>query len=155
MLHNSGILNNFVTFLRYICLTSQKSFQSIPSKAKTIMKKLLLLAAVLIGSVSATFAADHRVTVSDFAFTPSTVNAVVGDTVSWTWRSGMHTTTSTSVPPHARSWDAPMDSTHKRFRIQLRVAGTYTYICIFHSQAMMGTIVVSATSPGKAKPDTN
>ena len=118
------------------------------------MKKLLLLVALLIGSVSATWAADHRVTVSDFVFTPSTLNAAVGDTVTFQWRSGMHTTTSTSVPPHARSWDAPMDSTHTRFRVKLRVAGTYSYHCIFHP-AMVGTITVSATSPGKANPDTN
>jgi plastocyanin len=147
--------NDFVTFFRYICLTSQKSFQSIVSKAKTIMKKILLLAALLIGSVSATWAADHRVTVSDFVFTPSTVNAVAGDTVTWIWRTGMHTTTSTSIPPGARSWNAPIDSVNTRFRIRLRVAGTYNYQCNFHfAQGMVGTIVVSAASPRQA-PATN
>jgi len=156
MPHNCEVRNNFVTFLRYICMTSQKSFQSIPSKAKTIMKKILLLAAVLIGSVSGTWAADHRVTVSDFVFRPSTLNAVVGDTVTWVWRNGMHTTTSTNIPPGARSWDAPIDSTNTRFRIRLRVAGTYSYQCTFHFfQGMVGTINVSATSPGKLQPATN
>ena len=120
------------------------------------MKKLLLLAALLSGGVSATFAADHRVTVSDFVFTPSTVNAVVGDTVTFVWRNGMHTTTSTSVPPHARSWNAPIDSVNTRFRVKPRVAGTYSYQCNFHVlQGMVGTIVVTATSPDKVKPDTN
>ena len=120
------------------------------------MKKLLLLAALLIGSVSATWAADHRVTVSNFVFTPSTVNAAVGDTITWVFQNGMHTTTSTTVPPHARPWDAPIDSSHTRFRIRLRVAGTYSYHCNFHfAQGMVGTITVSATSPGKAQPDTN
>ena len=142
--------NNFVTFRDIFSLTSQKSFQSIVSKEKTIMKKILLLAALLIGSVSATWAADHRVRVSDFVFTPSTVNAVVGDTVTWMWQTGMHTTTSTSIPPGARSWNAPIDSVNTRFRIKLRVAGTYNYQCNFHfAQGMVGTIVVSATSPGQ------
>ena|SRR5689334_14209535 len=120
------------------------------------MKKLLLLAVLLIGSVSATWAADHRVTVSNFVFTPSTVNAAVGDTITWVFQNGMHTTTSTTVPPHARPWDAPIDSTHLRFRIRLRVAGTYSYHCNFHfAQGMVGTLTVSATSPDKAQPDTN
>ena len=119
------------------------------------MKKILLLAALLAGSVSVASAIDHRVTVSDFQFRPSTVNAAVGDTVTWTWRNGMHTTTSTSVPQGARSWDAPIDSVNTRFRVKLRVAGTYQYQCNFHAfQGMVGTIVVSATSPQHA-PATN
>jgi|SRR5215813_13971033 len=114
------------------------------------MKKILLLAALLIGSVSAAWAADHPVTVSNFVFTPSTVNAVVGDTISWTWVNGMHTTTSTSVPAGARPWNRPINMTSTRFRTRVRVAGTYTYQCNFHfAQGMTGTIVVSATSPGQ------
>ena len=114
------------------------------------MKKILLLAALLIGSVSSTWAADHRVRVSDFQFTPSTVNAVVGDTISWRWQNGMHTTTSVNIPPGARSWNAPIDSTHTVFRTRLRVAGTYSYQCNFHfAQGMVGTIVVSGASPGQ------
>lgn len=119
------------------------------------MKKILLLAALLVGSVSVASAADHRVTVSDFVFTPSTVNAVVGDTVTWVWRNGMHTTTSISIPSGARSWNAPIDSVNTRFRVKIRVAGTYNYQCNFHFAAgMVGTIVVSAASPRQA-PATN
>ena len=122
---------------------------------ETIMKKNILLAALLLAGVSATWAADHRVTVSDFQFTPSTVTAVAGDTVTWIWRSGMHTTTSTNIPAGARSWNAPMDSANTRFRIRLRVNGTYSYQCNFHfAQGMVGTIVVSAAAPGRA-PATN
>ena len=112
------------------------------------MKKILLLAALLIGSVSAASAIDHKVRVSDFRFTPSTVNAVVGDTITWRWQNGMHTTTSVNIPSGAMPWDAPIDSTHTRFRIRLTVAGTYSYQCNFHVfQGMTGTIVVSAASP--------
>jgi plastocyanin len=119
------------------------------------MKKILLLAALLIGSVSVAWSADHKVRVSDFQFTPSTVNAVVGDTITWRWQNGMHTTTSTNIPPGARSWDAPIDSAHTRFRTRVNVAGTYSYQCNFHfAQGMVGTIVVSGASPGQA-PATN
>src|SRR5213079_2933671 len=104
--------NNFVTFVRYTVLTFQEFFQSMVLKDKTIMKKILLLAALLIGSISAASAADHRVRVTDFRFGPKTVNAVVGDTISWVWQNGMHTTTSVSVPAGAMPWNAPMDISH-------------------------------------------
>ena len=113
------------------------------------MKKFLLLAALLLGSVSATFAADHRVTVADFQFTPKTVNARVGDTISWTWQNGMHTTTSVTIPAGATAWNAPIDSSSTRFRIRLTVAGTYHYQCNFHFNiGMKGTIRVSAAGQG-------
>jgi plastocyanin len=109
------------------------------------MKKMLLLAALSIGSISAASATDHKVRVSDFVFTPSSVNAVVGDTITWRWQNGMHTTTSTNIPAGAMPWDAPIDSAHTRFRIRLTVAGTYSYQCNFHfAQGMVGTIGVSA-----------
>src|SRR2546430_5809863 len=103
------------------------------------MKRMLLVAAFLICSMSGTFAATHRVLVSDFQFTPSAINAVVGDVIVWRWQNGMHTTTSTSVPTGARPWDAPMNSTSPRFRYRLRVAGTYQYHCSIHP-IMQGTI---------------
>jgi plastocyanin len=110
------------------------------------MKPIILCVALLIGSVSATLAADHRVTVADFQFTLKTVNAVVGDTISWSWRTGMHTTTSVTIPSGAAPWNAPIDVNNQRFRIRLTVAGTYRYQCNFHfAQGMKGTIKVSAS----------
>src|ERR1044071_4176855 len=121
----------------------------------TIMKQILLLTALLIGGVSATWAADHRIRVSDFQFTPSTVNAAPGDTITWMWQNGMHTTTSTNIPAGSRSWNSPIDSANTRFRLKLRVAGTYSYQCNFHfAQGMVGTIVVSAAAPDRV-PATN
>ena len=119
------------------------------------MKKILLLAALLIASVSAASAADHRVRVADFAFTPATVNAVVGDTISWKWQDGMHTTTSVNIPAGAMPWNALIDVSHTQFRIRLTVPGTYSYQCTFHiPQGMTGRILVSAASPGQV-PATN
>ncbi len=111
------------------------------------MKKILLLAAFLVGSASATFAADHRVTVADFQFTPKTVNAVVGDTITWVWRGpATHTTTSVTIPAGAAAWNTQLDATNTRFRYSLTVPGVYHYQCNFHfSIGMKGTIRVSAT----------
>jgi plastocyanin len=131
------------------CLPVWSKAVSCPNQ-KTIMKKVILLTALLIGGVSAAWSADHKVRVSDFRFTPKTVNAVVGDTITWRWQNGMHTTTSLSIPSGARPWNAPIDSTHAMFRTRLRVAGTYSYQCNFHfAQGMTGTIVVSAASSGQ------
>ena len=120
------------------------------------MKKILLLTVALaICSVSAASAAQIRVRVQNFTFQPATINAHVGDTIIWRFVNGMHTTTSTSVPAGAQTWNAPIDSSHTQFRYHVRVAGTYQYQCNFHfAQGMVGTIVVSAAAPGQV-PATN
>lgn len=118
------------------------------------MKKILLCAAVLICSMSMTFGATHRVRVSDFKFSPSAISAVVGDVIVWQWVSGHHTTTSTSVPAGARTWDAPMTQTSPRFRYVVRVAGTYQYICTIHPTQMQGTITVAASPHRGESPTT-
>jgi plastocyanin len=115
------------------------------------MKKILLLTVALaICSVSAASAARIRVRVQNFTFQPATINAHVGDVIIWRFVNGMHTTTSTSVPAGAQTWNAPIDSTHTQFRYRIQVAGTYQYQCNFHFlQGMTGTIMVSAASPGQ------
>ena len=144
------VRNDFVTFFTFICFDFKKIVSKYRIQTKSIMKKILLLSALLIASVSAAWSADHRVRVSGLSFTPSTVNAAVGDTVTWIWQNGMHTTTSTNIPPGARPWNAPLDTANTRFRTRLRAAGTYSYQCNFHfSQGMVGTIVVSAASPAQ------
>jgi plastocyanin len=148
--------NNIVTFFRFTALTLQKLSQSMAFKVKTIMKKILLLAVALaICGTSVASAARIRVRVQNFTFQPATINAHVGDVIVWRFVNGMHTTTSTSVPAGAQTWNAPIDSAHTQFRYQVQVAGTYQYQCNFHfAQGMVGTIVVSAASPGQA-PATN
>jgi len=118
------------------------------------MKKIFLVTAFLVCSAAATFAATHRVTVSNFKFTPATINAAVGDVIIWRWQNGTHTTTSTSVPAGARTWNAQMNSTSTRFRYVIRVAGTYTYECTFHPAEMQGTITVTA-SPRRVESPTS
>ena len=120
------------------------------------MKKILLLAVALaICSASVASAARIRVRVQNFVFQPATINAVVGDVIVWRFVNGMHTTTSTSVPAGAQTWNAPIDSAHTQFRYRVQVAGTYQYQCNFHvAQGMTGTIIVSAASPRQA-PATN
>jgi len=107
------------------------------------MKRVILLV-VLISSFTVAFAKKITISVSDFQFTAKSVNAKVGDTIIWVWKTGTHTTTSTTIPAGAVTWNKPIDATHKRFMYILKKAGTYNYRCNFHfSLGMVGKIVVS------------
>src|SRR3954470_18213688 len=110
------------------------------------MKKFLLLAFALF-VVTLSHATIHTVQVENFQFTPSTVNAVVGDTMEWVWVEGGHTTTSTTIPNGADGWSSPMNINNKTFSYKLTVPGTYSYWCIPHSPFMAGTIEVTSVLP--------
>src|SRR5438067_9222862 len=103
------------------------------------MKKVILLI-FLINSITVAFANKIKITVSNFQFSPKTVNAKVGDTIMWVWKMGTgHTTTSVTIPAGAATWNKPIDVTHKRFNYVLKVAGTYNYQCNTHfSIGMIG-----------------
>ncbi len=114
------------------------------------MKQLLLsAAAMLIAFVP--FAATHVVQVSNFQFSPATLTGVqVGDTVTWTWTNGSHTTTSTSVPAGAAAWDAPITSAATTFSYKVTQAGTYSYVCQPHAPNMAGSFTATGGSTGVA-----
>ncbi len=110
------------------------------TKKITLLTFLSLLFAV-------SYANTFTITVANFQFSPSSVNAIVGDTIKWVWQSGSHTTTSTSVPAGAATWSSPMNTATQTFTYKLTVAGAYTYWCIPHKPGMAGTINVSAVLP--------
>ncbi|MFI5150994.1 MAG: T9SS type A sorting domain-containing protein [Bacteroidia bacterium] len=108
--------------------------------------KQIGVAAILLCLVSALHATTWTVTVSNFAFSPSSLPSVsVGDTVKWVWSSGSHTTTSVSVPTGAATWDSPMNSASTTFLYKVTVPGTYTYKCSMHS-SMTGSFTASNTA---------
>ena len=109
------------------------------------MKKTLLFFAIILG-IGTCLAQTHqtfKIKVSDFQFSPSTTNALVGDSILFIWKSGFHTTTSLSIPANAKPWDHPMNSTSKRFRYIVKKSGTYNFQCNFHPLSMMGKIKVT------------
>jgi plastocyanin/uncharacterized protein YegP (UPF0339 family) len=105
-------------------------------------KTLFFLAAVL--CISTCFARVHKITVSNFQFSPANTNAKVGDTILWVWQNGSHTTSSLTIPAGAKPWNAPMNSMHKRFGYIVTKTGVYNFQCNIHPTLMMGTIKVSA-----------
>ena len=93
-----------------------------------------------------TRATVHQVQVSNFQFTPASLNVTVGDTIKWVWVSGSHTTTSTTIPGGAVSWDQPISSTSTTFSYPVTVAGTFNYQCTPHA-AMGMTATFTASNP--------
>jgi plastocyanin len=78
------------------------------------------------------------------SFSTSTLTAKVGDTLTFVWTSGTHTTTSTAVPSGAATWDAPLTSSSTVFKYIITKTGTYSYKCTFHeSMGMSGTVTVN------------
>jgi plastocyanin len=112
------------------------------------MKKILPLIMLLIMAFEA-MATIHVVTVANFQFSPALVSANVGDTVRWVWSSGFHTTTSTSVPAGANTWNANISSGSTSFEYVLNVQGTYEYWCVPHAPGMSGTLEVGGVLPVK------
>ncbi|MDB5282891.1 MAG: hypothetical protein JWO06_1966, partial [Bacteroidota bacterium] len=109
--------------------------------ASYFVKSITMLITILYSA--AAFAVSHTIQVADFSFTPPTTNANVGDSIVFTWVSGSHTTTSTSVPSGATSWNSPMNSNNSTFVYVLTTAGTYDFHCAIHS-FMTGTITATA-----------
>ena len=93
-----------------------------------------------------TKATVHQVQVSNFQFTPSSLNVTVGDTIKWVWVNGSHTTTSTTIPGGAASWDQPLSSSSTTFSYPVTVAGTFNYQCTPHA-AMGMTATFTASNP--------
>ena len=115
---------------------------------KKIYKTILLSFALLFSGNL--FAVTHNITVANFAFAPNTLTVTVGDTIVFTWISGGHTTTSTSVPSGAVSWGHNIASANDSFVYPITMVGTYSYHCAIHP-SMTGTI--TAITNGISSPE--
>ncbi len=113
-------------------------------RIKIASKAMLTAAAFIVLFQIQGNATTWNITVQNYTFSPSNVNCSVGDTIKWTWVAGTHTTTSTSVPGGASTWNANINSSTPTFSYKVTVAGTYNYQCNFHfSMGMVGTINAS------------
>ena len=116
------------------------------------MKKFITFCFSLFLSI-ASFAITINISVANFSFSPSTVNASVGDVIRFIWTNGGHTTTcgsglsGTSLPAGAAEWNSPMTSSNTVFNYTLTQPGTYIYGCIPHWPSMQGTLNVTGVAP--------
>jgi plastocyanin len=85
------------------------------------------------------------ITVQNFTFNPAAVSDVaVGDTIHWDWIDGSHTTTSTTVPAGASTWNSSLNSANPSFEYKVTVAGVYNFKCTPHAaMGMVGTFTAS------------
>ena len=113
------------------------------------MKKIYTLLLICLLSVSV-FAANHIITATqtspNFSFTPNSLNVVVGDSITFTWGNGTHTTTSDVIPSGAATWNATLSSSSTTFVYVVTEPGSYTYYCLPHSPGMTGSFVATGTS---------
>jgi plastocyanin len=107
-----------------------------------ILAPITALAAL--GVASPSLAADVPVTIEPqtFAFAPKTESVGVGDTVTWTFNDGNHTTT--SLPGQPDKWNSGLEDQGGTFQKTFTTPGRYQYICIPHRDFMKGTIVVGS-----------
>jgi plastocyanin len=102
---------------------------------------ILMLSLLMISGIDS-YATRYSIDVRDFEFSPSDLPSIkIGDTIHWEWKSGSHTTTSTTIPSGATPWDNPMDATHLTFNYVPTKAGVYHYKCSVHG-SMAGQFTV-------------
>ncbi|MGE5411970.1 MAG: T9SS type A sorting domain-containing protein [Clostridiales bacterium] len=119
----------------------------------TIVKYTLFICVIafLSGNYAQT---NFTVQVANFSFTPKDITISAGDTVTFMWVSGSHTTTSdsTSGPD---SWNSPMNSTNPIFKVVILYPGLHRFYCIPHGGpggvGMSGTITANQKAPTEVK----
>lgn len=112
------------------------------------MKKLIpfLLSLLLLNSIHLS-AANHLIQVESFEFNPQSLTVNVGDTITWVWHDGIHTTTSDAIPAGALPWDQGITSTSGTFSYQVNTPGFYSYHCTLHqSMGMIGNFTATGTT---------
>lgn len=119
------------------------NLQSNPRQAVCDRIKLSLFVLCLFATVqNRLFAASTTVTMSNFAFVPSTVTVNVGDTVVWINETGTHTVTGVGSDLFCGTAPVPVSCS-----VTFLQAGTFPYVCQIHeSQGMVGTVNVVSTN---------
>lgn len=98
------------------------------------MKKIVLAFIVLAVTFSSQLSATvHIVNQQGTTFSPADFTVIVGDTVRFQWNNGSHNTVSTDVPAGAAIWNSPLNSGNQSYEYEVTVAGSYAYVCTFHT----------------------
>ena len=117
------------------------------------MKKFIYILSALFIAVTAiqsnAYATKHTVSVGNFFFNPHNIpNVSAGDTIRWVWQAGDHTTTSSSIPAGAASWDKLINSSNTVYEYKVTEPGTYDYVCTPHAgMGMVGSFTAIASTP--------
>jgi len=110
-------------------------------RPKRLLIPLALLTPLALASPAAAF--DWSTEVIDFEFKPAERQIAVGDSVTWNFTAGGHTTTSLRGQPD--SWNSVSEGTNSagsRFTKVFDTPGRYQYICTPHRTFMKGVVQV-------------
>lgn len=106
-----------------------------------------VLALLVFPAVAA--AANHTVEVGqggnrfvDDESRTTTTTIHVGDTVTWNWDNGIHSTTSGNCCTGDGNWDSGVHTAPFSFAHTFNAAGSFPYFCVVHGAMMTGTVVV-------------
>jgi len=133
--------------------TSGDSYSYVPAIVGTYEYNCTYHAPMMSGTFTVTSAVpetNHIVLVggSDgMSFVPSSLSFPLGDTITWVWDAGFHTTTSINIPAGAAAWDAPITTAGETYSYIPTETGTYEYDCTYHAPMMAGTFIVSTPLP--------
>jgi plastocyanin len=108
------------------------------ARKRLILAPLTAIAAL--GAVSPSLAAESTIGVANFDFTPATETIAVGDTVTWSFNEGNHSTT--SLPGQPDRWDSNVRDAGATFQKTFTKPGRYQYLCTPHEGFMRGVLVV-------------
>jgi hypothetical protein len=112
------------------------------------MKKLSLLLFLFVLLFNWTQAAIVNVNVGDDFFDPVSFTIAVGDTIVWTVTGvNPHTTTSTSVPAGAATWNYTFTGAGDNFTYIVQVEGVYEYWCTVHGNLMRASFSTKVALP--------
>ena len=122
--------------------------ESMKMGSPVLLWLVLIMLSCLAMGVSVAQSATVDVQVSNFQFTPATVEIQAGDTVRWVWSDSGHSTTSGSNCSPDGVWDSGVQNAPFEFSHTFSTPGSFPYFCIPHcSMGMVGTVVVSGTPP--------
>jgi plastocyanin len=110
-------------------------------RPQRLLIPLALLTPLALASPAAAF--DWSTEVIDFEFKPAERHIAVGDSVTWNFTFGGHTSKSASGQPD--SWNSVSEGTNEagsRFTKVFNTPGRYQYVCTPHRAFMKGVIEV-------------
>jgi plastocyanin len=101
----------------------------------------ILLSLVLAAPAGAAF--DWKTQVIDFEFQPAEHKISVGDTVTWNFQVGGHTSASVGGQPDSwKSIDTGANAPGTSFTHQFNTPGRFQYVCLQHRDFMKGSVEV-------------
>jgi plastocyanin len=114
------------------------------------VRRFAVLLLAIFGAPVCLVAATYTVTVApagSFTFDPPSQTIRVGDTVTWTWGLGFHSTTSGAPCLADDKWNSGILTSPNSFSVTFGAAGTFSYFCELHCAfGMTGQIIVQAVT---------